>query len=194
MWPLQAQQALFPTLFALALLHAFPNSLLAQDTGSSYFGVSGGAVLFNPNEIRDHDLDFDVGFIAAGTVGYIFGSVRTEGEVSYSKSNLQFGVEEEELTVLRGTAGLYFDFLGFGTSSILPYAGAGFGIAALEFGDRSDDSDVALTAHGEIGVSFAASSSLDVVFCYRFQHFETNIEDADDQFQSHQIRAGLRFF
>lgn len=194
MQPLQSKQALFTVVFALVLLLASQNNTSAQGVGTSYFGVSGGAVFFNKNEIRDHDLDFDSGFVVAGIAGYIFGSVRAEGEVSYSQSDLQFGANKEELTVLRGTGSLYFDFVDFSDSNILPFVGGGLGIASLEFDDKIDDSDIALTGHGELGISFAAASSFDVVFSYRFQHFETDINDAKDEFQSHQIRVGIRYF
>ena len=176
------------------LLVTLPKITVAQGVGSSYFGVAGGAVFFRPNEIMDHDLEFDSGFVVAGLAGYIFGSVRTEGEISYSQSSLQFGNRDEELTTLRGAASLHVDFIGFGSSNILPYAGVGVGVASLAFDDAIDDSDIALTAHGELGVAFAAASSFDVVVSYRFEHFETDIGDTERDVQAHQVRMGLRFF
>lgn len=179
------------TLLALLALSTRAN---AQNVGSSYYGLSAGTALVSDNEIGDHDLDFDPGLIVAGLAGYIFGSVRTEGEVSYSKSKLRFGSEDEDLAVLRGATGLYLDFIGFDSSTILPYIGGGLGFALLNFSGEIDDSDFALTAHGEFGVSFAAASSVDVIFSYRFEYFDTDIGSVRDDIMLHQIRAGLRFF
>ena len=96
------------------LFFSLEESAVAQTSDSSYFGISGGAIFFNDNEIRHHDLEFDPGFFVAGSVGYIFGSVRTEGEVAYAQSKLRFGGSGGELNALRGTAGLYLDMVGFG--------------------------------------------------------------------------------
>ncbi len=191
---LRSKRAILVNALISLFLFATPEATSAQTVGSSYVGVSVGAVFFRDNEIRDHELDFDSGFAVSGIAGYIFGSVRLEGELSYSQADLRFGARDEELTVLRGATSLHFDFIGFGSSNILPYIGVGMGLASLEFDDEIDDSDVALTAHGEIGVSLAAASSFDVFFSYRFEHFDTKISDASKDFQSHQIRFGLRLF
>ena len=59
---------------------------------------------------------------------------------------------------------------------------------------KSDETDTTFTFHGELGVSFAASSNFDVIVAYRFEHFDTDIDDAKDDFLAHLIRIGLRFF
>jgi opacity protein-like surface antigen len=190
----RSKQAILVIALISLFLLATPAATSAQTVGSSYLGFSAGAVFFRPNEIRDHELDFDPGFAVSGIAGYIFGSVRLEGELSYSETDLQFGDRDEELTILRGATSLHFDFIGFGSSNILPYVGVGMGLASLEFHDEINDSDVALTAHGEIGVSLAAASSFDVYFSYRFEHFNADISAASKDFQSHQVRLGLRLF
>lgn len=180
----------------LSLLCVFigERTAISQETGSSYFGLSAGTVFVSPNQIGDHDLDFDPGFIVAGNLGYIFGSVRTEGEVSYLKSKFQFGGGDGDFTSLRGTVGLYIDLLGFESSTILPYVGGGLGFSALEFDDQIDDEDLALTAHGEFGVSFATAATVDIFVLYRFEYFDTDIGGVEDDIYAHQIRAGVRVF
>jgi opacity protein-like surface antigen len=171
----------------------------AQSVGDLYWGVYGGAQFYNENEIGNADLEFDPGWAVGGQLGYIFGSVRAEAEIEYNESEVdQFGNANIDATIsaLRGTGSLYFDFIGFSQSNILPYAGAGFGLGSLELNgdDGLDDDELGLTAHGEIGVSFAAASNFDVVFAYRFEWFESDLENVEDDITAHQVRAGIRFF
>ena len=69
-------------------------------------------------------------------------------------------------------------------------------MASLELdGDNGlDDDEIGLTAHGEVGVSFAAAANFDVVFAYRFEWYDSDLADVDDDFIAHQVRAGIRFF
>ena len=46
----------------------------------------------------------------------------------------------------------------------------------------------------KIGISFAAATNFDVVFAYRYEWFDTEVGDVDDNITAHQIRAGIRFF
>ncbi|MGH1480421.1 MAG: outer membrane protein [Geminicoccales bacterium] len=182
---------LLTSLFPLVL---GANGASAQSVGDLYWGVFGGAQFYNENDVNDDEIEFDPGFAVGGQIGYIFGSVRAEAEIEYNESD----VDEIDgrnsgstLEVIRGTGGLYFDFIGFNQSNILPYVGGGFGFAGLELG--SDD-DTALTAHGEAGVSFAASNNFDIVFSYRFEWYDTDVGGVDDDVTAHQVRAGIRFF
>lgn len=186
-------------LAALVSLASMPGTAAAQGVGDLYWGVFGGVQFPDDNEIGNADLDFDPGFTVGGQLGYIFGSVRAEAEVEYSESDVdEFDDRSSgaELTSLRGTGSLYFDFIGFGQSNILPYAGGGFGLASLELdgGSGLNDDEVGVTAHGEIGVSFATATNLDLVFAYRFEWFDSDLENVDDNITVHQIRAGIRFF
>ncbi|MEL6963355.1 MAG: outer membrane beta-barrel protein [Pseudomonadota bacterium] len=191
---MRLERSPYAKVLLVLLLITFPKVTLAQAVGSSYFGMAGGAVFYRPNEIMDHELDFDSGFVVSGLAGYIFGSVRTEAEISYGQSSLDFGNRDEELTTLRGTVSLHVDFIGTGSTNILPYAGIGVGVASLAFDDEIDDDDLAITGHGELGVAFAAASSFDIVVAYRFEHFETDIGDVEKDVQAHQVRMGIRFF
>ena len=179
--------SLFPLVFGA-------NGASAQSVGDLYWGVFGGAQFYNENDVNDDEIEFDPGFAVGGQIGYIFGSVRAEAEIEYNESDVdEIGGRNSggTLEVIRGTGGLYFDFIGFNQSNILPYVGGGFGFAGLELG--SDD-DTALTAHGEAGVSFAASNNFDIVFSYRFEWYDTDVGGVDDDVTAHQVRAGIRFF
>ena len=166
--------------------------------GDIYWGLSGGAQFFSDNEVDGSDIEFDPGFMVGGQLGYIFGSVRAEGEIEYSEADVKdiedLNQDNADFSALRGTGSLYFDFIGFSQSNILPYVGGGFGFASLDFdGDVSDD-EVALTAHAEAGVSFASAGNFDFVVAYRYEWFDTDVGGLDDDLIAHQVRFGLRFF
>lgn len=166
----------------------------AQSVGDLYWGLFGGAQFYNENDVDDGELEFDPGFAIGGQLGYIFGSVRAEAEIEYNEADIDKrngNNSSDTLEIIRGTGGLYFDFIGFSQSNILPYVGGGFGFAGVELGD---DDDTALTAHGEAGVSFAAASNFDVVFSYRFEWYDADVGGVDDDITAHQVRAGIRFF
>lgn len=186
---------LLASLVPMALV---PTTAAAQSVGDLYWGVFGGAQFYNDSEIGNADLEYDPGWAVGGQLGYIFGSVRAEAEIEYNESKvdtLDNDKIDATLSALRGTGSLYFDFVGFSQSNILPYAGAGFGLGSLEFsGDDLDDDELGLTAHGEIGISFAAAANFDVVVAYRFEWYETDIENVKDDITAHQVRAGIRFF
>lgn len=186
--------ATYGFLASLMPLTLTPSAASAQTVGDLYWGVFGGAQFYNENDINRADLEFDPGFAVGGQLGYIFGSVRAEAEFEYNEADVDSPNIDSSLSAFRGTGSLYFDFIGFNQSNILPYAGAGFGIAALEFDGDIDDDEVGLTAHGEIGVSFAAAANFDVVFAYRFEFYDTDVGDIDDDITAHQVRAGIRFF
>lgn len=176
-----------------------PNTAAAQSVGDIYWGLFGGAQFYSDNEIKGGDVTFDPGWAVGGQLGYIFGSVRAEAEIEYNESKVdEFDDDEISATVsaLRGTGSLYFDFVGFSQSNILPYAGAGFGLASLEVDGKgiNDNDELGLTAHGEIGISFAAASNFDVVFAYRYEWYDSDIGEFDDNVTAHQVRAGIRFF
>jgi opacity protein-like surface antigen len=187
----------------LTLLAALPVALAsspasAQGVGDIYWGLAGGAQFTSDNEIGNDDVSFDPGFMIGGQLCYIFGSVTAEGEIEYSDVDVKdidnTNNDDASLSALRGTGSLYFDFIGFSQSNILPYVGGGFGFSSLDFdGDISDD-EVGLTAHGEVGVSFASASNFDFVVAYRYEWTDTDVGDLDKDLIAHQVRIGLRFF
>lgn len=195
MKPSTAALGLLASLAPLALM---PATAKAQSVGDLYWGLFGGAQFYSENEIGNADLDFDPGWAVGGQLGYIFGSVRAEAEIEYNEADVDSfggGSSDATLSALRGTGSLYFDFIGFSQSNILPYVGGGFGIGSLELdGDDLNDDEIGLTAHGELGVSFAAATNFDVVVSYRFEWFDSDLENVDEDITAHQVRMGIRFF
>ncbi len=186
-------------LASLAPLALMPGTASAQSVGDLYWGLFGGAQFYSENEIGNADLDFDPGWAVGGQLGYIFGSVRAEAEIEYSEADVDSfggGNIDASISALRGTGSLYFDFIGFSQSNILPYVGGGFGLGSLELDgeDGLNDDELGLTAHGEIGISFAAATNFDVVASYRFEWFDSDIENVEDDITAHQVRMGIRFF
>ena len=126
--------------------------------------------------------------------------MRAEAEIGYTEADVSDiganGSPNATFEALRGTGGLYFDFIGFAPSNILPYVGAGVGFAGVEFTGSSGltDDETALTAHGEAGVSFAAATNFDIVVSYRFEWYDSDIGGLNDDITAHLVRGGIRFF
>jgi opacity protein-like surface antigen len=186
-------------LAALVPFAVTPSTAVAQSVGDFYWGLFGGAQFYTDNDINNSSLEFDPGWVAGGQLGYIFGSVRAEAEIEYNEADVSSLGNDSSVgstfSAWRGTGSLYFDMVGFTQSNILPYVGAGLGLGALEFsGNEISDSKTGLTAHGEIGISFATATNFDVVVAYRYEWFDTDVGSVDSDITAHQIRAGIRFF
>jgi len=177
---------------SLALMSTQAN---AQGVGDLYWGINGGAQFYNENDINGNDIEFDPGWAASAQVGYIFGSVRTEGEVECNEADVKnYSSGSIDLSAWRYTGSILFDFIGFSRSNILPYMGVGFGFADMEFSGDLEDDDLAFTAHADVGVSLASARNFDVVVGCRYEWYETDLGGIDDAITAHQLRLGLRFF
>lgn len=100
---------------------------------------------------------------------------------------------ESDLQTFRGSASIFYDLIPE-NDRFRPYVGAGFGVAHQDVSGDLEDDGTGLTLHGEAGLSFASTRHLELVTAYRFEWFETDLEDFDDRLTSHQIRIGARFY
>ena len=79
-------------------------------------------------------MSFDPGYVVGGQLGYIFGSVRAEAEIEYNEADLDKiggSSASDSLEVIRGTGGLYFDFVGFTQSRSCLMSAAGSALQVL---------------------------------------------------------------
>lgn len=166
-----------------------------------YWGVSGGASFPFNNGKGDEKVKFDTGFVGALQVGYLFDDVRTDVEVSYSRSDLDKiggASVDGDLQTIRASANLYFEcnhaiFLVDCVDQIY-YGGFGIGVAHQVLNDVLNDEETGLTAHGEVGISFKSSRYLDLLTAFRVEWFETNLDGLDEKPLAGIFRIGARFY
>lgn len=173
-----------------------------------YIGASAGGILLDDSEGSiaglDTEADFLPGYVLAGQLGYRFSALRAELELEYSDidiDNIEVAGASVDadggLEILRGTAGLYFDFTLL--PLFTPYAGGGIGAAhvdgesvvvdgvTVEFDDGTH-----LTAHGEAGLALDFPLiPISIVPAYRFVWID-NGEDAVDDTTAHVLKLGAR--
>lgn len=185
-----------------------PGSARAQTfEGGPYLGVSAGLILFQDIDADigpiDANIEFAPGYDLALQLGYRFSVVRAELEVEYAKAELD-SVEaggnsvdpDLDLSILRGTAGLYLDFTLL--PLFTPYVGGGVGAAHID-GETSVvngvtveiEDDTHLTAHGEVGLALDFLPFVSIVPAYRFIWIDSGEGNIDDT-TAHLVKLGAR--
>ena len=193
-----------------------------------YLGLAGGAAWIgdqsteadfgNVNNLVDVDIEHDVGYQIAGRIGYVVQTnIRLEGEIAYSSHDAErtFSLNndeleiDQELSILSGTVGVFFDLWPVG--SFVPYIGGGIGYANVEVKSDNDLGDVdqnVFTAFAEGGLPFNVTPELSIAPSVRFNWYGTeeetdgeienglvdieNVVIADDLYST-QLRLGLRY-
>lgn len=198
-----------PVLVLLFLgLVATPGGARAQtfDAGP-YLGASAGVLVLQDNEDSagpfETATEFDPGYDLALQLGYRFSALRGELELEYGEVGIDSvrvgGASvnaDGDLSMLRGTAGLYFDFTLL--PLFTPYAGGGVGAAHIE-GDATVvdgvrvefEDDTHLTAHGEVGLAFDLLPLVSIVPAYRFIWIDNGEGEIEDT-TGHVIKLGAR--
>lgn len=151
-----------------------------------------------------------------GTVGFDYGAVRLEGELSYKHgeiatitdrvNNVQFHNASGNLGALAMMFNTFFDL--HNSSPVTPYLGGGVGFAALHLNDTYvaefgppiyEEGDASVFAY-QIGTGFeiALKQRLSLDFGYRYfattkANFDPNPYIASElKFKSHNVAVGLR--
>jgi outer membrane protein OmpA-like peptidoglycan-associated protein len=168
-----------------AILSSAIGGTAAAQTDGWYAGAEAGAT-FAP-KIQFHLPDGnawtqkqDFGYAVSGQVGYAFGPVRVEGELSWRQNDLDkindnFGTygANGNINALGAMANVYYDI--YTGTKFTPYIGAGVG--ALNLGeDRvkangvlvTDDSDLRPGYQGIAGVSYAVDDQLSIKADYHY--------------------------
>lgn len=161
-------------------------------------------------------VEFDPGINFGGTVGYDYGIIRLEGEVSYKHgeivtiSDRAGRYQYRDVDGSLGVAALMFNaFLDLhNPSPVTPYLGGGVGFADLHITDTfvpgdplpvyQQDDDSAFAYQVGAGVAIALNQRLSLDLGYRYFGTSTarfgasRFIAADLKFQSHNTTAGLR--
>lgn len=180
---------------ALGLIAVQP--ALAQSTGSNpnglYFGGAAGLDYYD----NDDNFDFDGGASLALQLGYRFSdNWRAQVEANLTGVNLDGGDDDDVLGILRGTASLYYDFLS-SDNLLVPYAGAGLGIAGVivdleDVDDDDEDFEAEFTWHAEAGLSINFNEHFALVPAYRYTWIDDSENVTADNLEGHSFRLGAR--
>ena len=180
---------------------AWPTFVDAQEPGSLYLQLDGGASLFDDTDVNGNNdaITYDDGWAGGLRIGYRLSNIfRIEGDVSGSYNEVDEVADVDlddinadvELYTLTFGAGLYADLIRIG--NLITYVGAGGGGAYREFDQdfTGADDDTELYAHAEGGISIELSPHFALVPHYRLVWYD---EFGDDDQLAHWIRLGLRF-
>jgi opacity protein-like surface antigen len=181
-------------------------------TGTDFIGSP--ALAFN-------DLvEFDPGINLGGTVGYDFGMIRMEGELSYKQadintvteraSGIQFGDVDGDLGALAMMFNTFVDL--HNDTSVTPYLGGGFGFAAMYLSDTFgtdptngvrgplylSGSDTVFAYQAGAGLEIALNREVSLDLGYRYfgtskARFGGNQDITTSlKFESHNAAVGVR--
>jgi len=143
------------------------SGLMFAGEGGYYLGGSAGISDFKDSTVTMYGvgsgkIKYDSGALVSGFLGYDYGRLRVEGEVSYIKSDFESVSAAGEsaslsgdATSLAGLANFYIDF--YNESSFVSFLTAGAGFSRVEVGDILIP-DLGITIQGDN----------DNVFCYQF--------------------------
>lgn len=197
-----------PALIPLCLLVVAGGANAQTFEAGPYIGASAGGILLEDSEGSvaglDTEADYLPGYDLAVQLGYRFSALRTELELEYADIDIDdlevagTSVDADGgLEILRGTAGLYFDFTLL--PLFTPYAGGGIGAAHID-GETSVvdgvtfeiDDGTHLTAHGEAGLALDFPLiPVSLVPAYRFIWID-NGEGPIDDTTAHVLKLGAR--
>ncbi len=216
----------FVVLVAGAGLAAVPSAMAQW-----YASVNAGGTLLNDSDITDTaaigsltgEVGFDTGFVGSGAVGYSWGALRLEGEISYRKHDLDdLQVDSITLggTVISGALGTFalqddttsLGFMANGWYDVdtgtpwVPFLGAGVGVARLNINIESvasirtfyDESDTVLAYQVGAGLGYKVTPMATVSLSYRFfgtadPEFDDGFDKIDAEYFSHNLMVGVLF-
>lgn len=197
---------------AAAAVLMLPSLALAQMSPGGYASMAGGVNLTSDSDITGTGInitaDFDHGGVLAGAVGYKFPSgIRVEGEFSYRDNEV-----DSVSGVTTGSGNVNsFAFMGnvlydIGNARVVPYIGAGIGLARIGFDAVSpvgasvvDDSDTVFAYQGIAGLAMPINDLVALTLDYRY--FATSDPGSatnagvsvEGEYANHSIMLGLRF-
>lgn len=199
---------------------------MAQEAKEKYPYVSlrGGVSMAEKSRLESAESGFaghsshDTGWAAGAAVGYDFGGVRLEAELSRHENGIDdYGIENAGgFAMARGTnpgdsgktratnlmANLYYD-IDFG-APLKPYLGFGMGASRINFNNYRtgataflDDSKTVFAYQGIAGLRYEISRQLDLTVDYRYFNAENpNLVDAlgrglEGDYTTHLVMVGL---
>ena len=164
----------------------------------------------------DEKVEFDPGINIGGTVGFDYGFVRLEGELSYKHGEIATITDQAGSYSYRsvdGTLGAaamlfnaFFDL--HNSSPVTPYLGGGVGFATLHLSDTyvsgdpfpvyQEDDDSVLAYQAGAGLEIALNRNFSLDLGYRYfgttkARFDSSRDiSADLKFRSHNTAIGFR--
>jgi opacity protein-like surface antigen len=175
-----------------------------------------------PGYSVDGEFEFDTGFGINGAVGYGFGNVRLEGEVSYRQADFdKVGIDNLTVGSLKFTSlgsldvdgdasslglmgNVWYDF--DTGSKWLPFIGGGIGVARVDSDIDSiggvsvgfSEDDTVFAYQVGAGIGYQISDNAVATLGYRFYgtddpEFESGGVTDKTEYQSHNIEVGIRF-
>ena len=194
-------------LFAGAALLALAAQPAAAQTNGWYAGLAGGA-----NWVADGDVngvaatsgfDVDTGWAALGKVGYGFGDVRVEGELSHRQNDIGGTASSGDLKSWGAMANVLYDFAGMGR--FVPYVG--FGVGAMNFAADGrfgnvnvDDNAWVPAVQGILGANFEITDNILIGADYRYitganPKFDSNVAGsyAKADNSQHTVMVGMTY-
>jgi opacity protein-like surface antigen len=169
---------------AMSAIFGATTAMAEEEKGGFYVGIGGGANWLDEAEGNGVSIDFDTGYTALAAVGYDFGvngaggSIRVEGEVSYTSNDYS------SVTVNGVNTGITGDieqwtFMGQGiyeftaATGFRPYVGAGIGVINAEteasagnVGASADSTEFAYRGLIGVAADVTESATLDLGFRY----------------------------
>ena len=157
------------------------------------------------------EVDFDLGYSLSGALGYHWGLIRVEGEITYAENNID---EFEALGIVLSGSG-DVNSVGFMANFFKDfeiaddwqfYLGGGVGFAIVSVNDASipgvplaDDDDTVFAYQFGTGLGYQISPATTISLDYRY--FATDDPEFNDvdglpfeaEYESHVIRIGVRF-
>lgn len=194
-----------------------------------YVSANAGGTIFSDADITDTaaigsftgEVGFDTGFGVSAAVGYAYGALRFEGEISYRKNDLgDLQVNSLTLggTTISGALGTFAldgdtTALGFmangwydfatGTPWV-PFVGAGVGVAKINIDIESvagiptiyDESDTVLAYQAGVGLGYKVTPKTTVSLSYRFfgtvdPEFDDGFDKIDSEYTNHSVMIGV---
>jgi opacity protein-like surface antigen len=170
-----------------------------------YAGGYVGTVFLSDSDFDGATLEYDVGYVIAGKLGYRTGPIRFEGELGYRAADAEFEAdsglvllidEDAEYSAVFGSVNAFYDIaeLNLGGLGMIPYVGAGLGYTNVELDndDLGSDEEDGVLLLGEVGLALNLLPNLSIVPAYRFDYTAIEVGE-DDALTAHSLQLGARF-
>jgi len=203
-------------LLAVALCSMGFGAGIAPSAQAQWY-VSGnvGAMIVNDSDVSGSQgtasangtIEFDTGYGVSGALGYTFGSIRAEAEVSYSKADMDkiSGTATDGTTTVSGSGKIDGDvsalafmvngWYDFDTGSKwVPYVGGGLGMAKVEstiLSAESDDNVLAYQVGAGVGYKLTENTTATLGYKY-FGTSDPNFDGVDAEVGTHNFTVGVR--
>lgn len=206
-------------LVGAALLVGLPGIAAAQNQTSGFYVGLGAGVNFAVDQgfsnvprtsATSGDVDFDMGWVGVGSIGYGFGNgLRLEAELGYRSNGADsaFGRGGSgDATVWSGMVNVLYDFAT--GSAFMPYIGIGVGVANVNYDGirggtgntvRVSGDDTVFAYQGIVGIGYQVAPQWRLGLDYRYfgtteGTYGSNFgRSSDAEYAAHSVMFGIRY-